>query len=104
MDNKELDTYRLVWTSFGIMRSLFPFLTKKEVLQMQSCGKFFYEIAVSRVQLKLWLPIEHYFILSDEYRDKFKHHIFTVKSTDTVTVAESITDSRFDFQSCLGSV
>ena len=102
MDIKELDTYRLVWTSFGIMRSLFPFLTKKEVLQMQSCGKFFYDIAVSRVQLKLCIPIEHYFILSDE--DRFKHHIFTVKSTDTVAVAESITDSRFDFQSCLGSV
>ena len=102
MDNKELDTCRLVWTSFGIMRSLFPFLTKKEVLQMQSCGKFFYDIAVSRVQLKFYIPIEHYFILSD--RDRFKHHIFTVKSTDTVTVAESITDTRFDFQSCLGSV
>ena len=62
MDNYYEDTYRSVWTSFGIMRSMFPFLTWQEVLQMQSCGKFFYDIAISRVQLKLCMPIDHYLV------------------------------------------
>ena len=52
----------LVLTSFGTFRSILPFLSEKEVLGLQSCGKFFYDIAISRVQLKLCLPAELYFV------------------------------------------
>ena len=41
---------------------------------MQSGGKFFYDIAVSRVQVKLCLPIEYYFVLPNT--EKFMHDIF----------------------------
>ena len=80
------------------MRSILPFLSDKEVLQMQCCGKFFYYIAVSRVQVKLCLPIEHYFVGSSV----FKHSIFRINSK--ATGVEFITDTGFDFFLCRGSV
>ena len=60
---------------------------------MQSCGKFFYNVAVSRVQLNLCLGATHYFV--QEAKDKFKHCIFKVNAA-TKSV-KCITDTRFDF-------
>ena len=40
---------------------LLPFLGPKEICQDQLVNKFFYEIAVSRVQTRIIKPIEQYF-------------------------------------------
>ena len=77
-----------------------PFLTEKEALGLQNSNKFFYNIAVSRVQLKLCLPIWHYFI--QRGFDQFKHNIFRVNSL--TTELKCITNTSIDFKYCSGSV
>ena len=59
---------------------------------MQSCGKFFYNIAVSRVQLSLSLGAVHYFVMNNI--EKFKHYIFRTMKND----AERIYVKGIDFE------
>ena len=52
---------RRVWTSYGIMMDVLPSFTPKELIYLQNINRFFYDIAVSRVQVVIKLPYTFYF-------------------------------------------
>ena len=66
---------------------------------MQSCGKFFYDIAVSRVQLKYCISIVHYFIKRSNSDNENIVRVNSITSHE-----ESITDKKLNFGKCYGSV
>ena len=49
-----------VWTSYGIMMAVLPYLSNQEQINLQALNRFFYEIAVSRVQVSIKLPLPTY--------------------------------------------
>ena len=91
---------REVYCSYGTMLQILPFLSDVDLLMMQRCGKFCYDIAVSRVQVKFCFPFKHYFI--QNLLQTERHSIFRVNSS--LIFAERIVDKRLDFNNCLCSV
>ena len=69
---------------------------------MQICGKFFYNIAVSRVQLSLSVPTDHYFIMCGI--EEFKHLIFRVNSMLTGVECITYRPRLLDFTRCSANV
>ena len=51
---------RLIWTSYGIIFEVYYNLNKKEQIELQKLNKFFYRIAVGRVQTKIMLILPTY--------------------------------------------
>ena len=89
-----------VYVSFGTWRSILPYLSKQEVLGLQRTNRFFYDIAISRVQLKLCMPICNYFV---QYGWRsYRHNIFKVRPN--AKDVECITLRELDFMNCDGCV
>ena len=65
---------------------------------MQSCGKFFYDIAVSRVQLKYCISIVYFIKRSNSDNENI------VRVNSITSHEESITDKKLNFGKCYGSV
>ena len=70
------------------------------MLGLQSCGKFCYDIAVSRVQLSLDIGAVHYFVMAGI--QKLRHSIFRVE-TPRLTL-KTIIDTGLDFNTIESSV
>lgn len=51
-----------VWMSYGVSRNIINFLEPDDQIQLQKLNKFYYRIAVSRVQIKVVLPITTFFL------------------------------------------
>ena len=71
----------MVWTNYGIGRSLLCFLSEYERIEFQQANKFVYDIAISRVETKVSILWYAYFIWSDGGRlDKtmFKVNLSTL--------------------------
>ena len=61
--NSSKEQSRKVWTSYGCIRSLLPFLSSESQTQYQLLNKFFYDVAISRVVVKFMLPTVDIFAL-----------------------------------------
>ena len=64
-----------LWTSFGAMVAVFPYLTDSEKINLQALNNFSYEIMVGRVETRHRFKCA-YFVWQLE--DRFKATIFKV--------------------------
>ena len=56
---------KTVWTSYGIAANFIPFLPKTEQVVLQNLNKFYYNIAVSRVQTAIAME-DHFLVWMED--------------------------------------
>ena len=66
-----------MWTSYGIAMHFLAFLHSREEVWMQALNRFWYDIGVSRVNVKFKLTLElQAFYFTQPHSDKFNSTIF----------------------------
>ena len=89
---------RKVWTSYGIAMQLFSFLQPREVCQDQLLNRFFYDIAICRVQTRFKL-IRPQHLLTYQKKSNLEHTVIGYKWDEGVSYL-STAESKFYWYSC----
>ena len=94
---------RRVWTNYATWHYIRKFLGESEMLDLQRINLFFYNIAVSRVQLLFNLPHDYYYFVEANCPLR-KNHIFKV-DLKTNTVSYKVHDNMvFEYSDCAVSL
>ena len=71
-----------IWTSFGVMRELLPFLDPEERVYLQQGNQFFYDVAISRAELSIQMAESLYFTWNRPGR--FQKQVFVYQKANSV--------------------
>lgn len=88
-----------VWTSFGVMHSVLTFIGDQlEKIQFQEANKFFYEIAIGRVETRLKFPPNHELYFTNADRQSDRHTLFVYRTSRRLVQRKVF--ARSDFYDC----